>query len=464
MSADSNLYQKQFKSIKLVKERSSKIEDVHTEIAEDLRSIINDLNLLGLEDIKKTEEYEKEKQENLERMSISSSTEKKTIQCIFEEAELKYPKQLELEDILSPEDFCTMHQRVNKQIEEFNLRYELDKWDYAIAGSCGLFAAMLDILCVKAPPKPTTKYSEKVNGIFNRWVQDAFNKVLPPDLSKRLSEANKIGGADSRTTADLIYSGPKRKIINPENHRLKALSHDPVLGLFFGVWDMIHGTCTVVSDGGINSFPSKGGRVDGNVFQLIGRMLGHLLSDVNAPSSKGNRGMGLPAPFMGILRMFEGIPISDSTFGKQIEWMYVNGYDFRQFVVTSIPMTIMEVMMRAFFVVKQMKQYNANFGETMLDTMPTRLNPRFRIMLAIAYGTSSSINAGKMYITKNLLNANYASWMGLVWNGFFALKWVLLDKEIKLWEGIEKKEIEHLETIVHNLDELAKNADQLPIV
>lgn len=80
------------------------------------------------------------------------------------------------------------------------------------------------------------------------------------------------------------------------------------------------------------------------------------------PLSKGNRGMGLPAPFMGLLRMLEGIPVGSSNFGKQIEYMYVNGYDFRQFIVTSIPMSIMEVLMRVFYVAKQVSLGKGAFG------------------------------------------------------------------------------------------------------
>jgi hypothetical protein len=175
----------------------------------------------------------------------------------------------------------------------------------------------------------------------------------------------------------------------------------------------------LVVDGTILSIPSTKAPIGGSVFQLLGRMLGHLLSDVNAPSGVGNRGMGLPMPFMGLLRMLEFIPVPTkpqkanptgrSDFGKQIEFMYVNGYDFRQVVVSSVPMAIMEVLLRAFYVAKQTKLFGAEFGETVLETMPGRLNPRFRTMLALAYGTSSAVNAGRMYITGNLLNANYAS-------------------------------------------------------
>jgi len=92
-------------------------------------------------------------------------------------------------------------------------------------------------------------------------------------------------------------------------------------------------------------------------------------------------------PYMGLLRMLEGIPVGNSDFGKQIEYMYVNGNDFRQFIVTSIPMTVMEVLMRVFYVAKQVSLGKGAFGEILLDTMPLRLNPRFRMMLALGYGT-----------------------------------------------------------------------------
>ncbi len=257
----------------------------------------------------------------------------------------------------------------------------------------------------------------------------------------------------------------------PGNHRLKSLAHDPLLGLIFGIWDMMHGTCTIVNDGKIQSLPTTSGAMpDESIFRRVGRMLGHLLSDVNAPSDSGNRGMGLPAPFMGILRMFDSIPVRKtfgstemSTFGKQVEWMYMNGYDFRQFIVTSIPMSIMEILLRVFYTIKQIYVNDASFGQTMLDTMPMKLNPRFRMILALAYGTSSAINAGKVYVTQNLLNASYASWMGFIWNSFHSLKWLLWDKHCKLWDGILAGEIKEIENIVEKLDMLEQRAANLPI-
>jgi len=453
-------YKHEIKAIKLLQDRSKEIKNSHDLIFSDIESIKADLlSICG--DLSGEEGFDECKEAHLNSMSSSSPMKHTNINKIYSEANAAY-NNIGLADILSEKDFSDTQKRVNGHIQKFNQKYELDDWDYAIAGGCGLFAAMLDWLCVKAPMRPTTtSFATEVDGIFNQAVQKAFNTLIPPDLSSKLSEANPIGAPDASTGASLLDA--PSKVLNPYNHRLKALSHDPVLGFIFGVMDMIRGTCTCVVDGKITTFLTSKAPIEGNVFQLLGRMLGHLLSDINAPSAKGNRGMGLPAPFMGILRMFDSIPVGDSTFGKQIEYMYVNGYDFRQFVVTSVPVSIMEITMRAFYVAKQMSLYKAGFAETILDTVPMKLNPRFRIMLAIGYGTMCAINSGKMYITQNILNANYSAWMGLVWNSFHALKWALYEKHLKLWGFVEEQELKNLQSLVDKIDQLETRATTLPI-
>jgi len=412
-----------------------------------------------------SDEVTRRTQEILDQQNTAAPLVSTPLTQIYAEADAHYTEPLGLADILSIQDFADAEKRVGVHVQAFNQRYGLDGWDYAIAGSCGLFAAMLDLLCVRAPMKSsTTSWNQQVDGIFNKFVQDSFNKLIPAELSAKLSKENLIGAPDTSMLAGVLTAS---------NHRLRSLSHDPLLGFIFGVLDMKNSTCTTVVDGAIRIVSIEKGQVGGSVFQLLGRMLGHLLSDVNAPTAKGNRGMGLPAPFMGLLRMFEGIPVPSkpnkanptgwSDFGKQIEFMYLNGYDFRQFTVTSLPMLIMETLMRAFYIVKQMKLYGAPFGETLLDTMPTQLNPRFRLMLAMSYGTSSAVNAGKMYITGNILNANYASWMGLAWNGCHALKWALVERHLALWGEVEAKEIAALEDLVSKMAELEERATRLPI-
>ena len=451
--------QRNIKAIRHLQRRSDAIEEAHDDIGKDIRAIKKQLAELGDVD-KSTPDFAKRKQAHLDAMSEHKELPDVDLETIYNEAEKEFPEDANLDDILTPDDWAIVDKRITVHTKDFNARYALDGWDYAIAGGCGLFAAMLDLLFVKAPAKPTTEWTKEVDGVFNRGVQQAFNRLLPPDVSEELSKLDTIGGADS-STVDQLLGAPSRTL-NPTNHRLKSLSHDPILGFLFGVLDMQRGTCTVVGKDGLKIYQTTMEPVDGGLFPLLGRLFGHLLSDVNAPSASDNRGMGLPAPFMGILRMFDSLPAGDSDLGKQIE-MYVKGYDFRQFVVTSIPVLIMEVMMRVFYAVKQVKLYGSSLGEALIDTMPMKMNPRFRMMLAMAYGTVAAVNGARVYITKDILNLNYAAWLGLVWNGFHAIKWALLDRNLKLWGEVERKEIEALERIVDQIDGLADRAGRLPV-
>lgn len=456
-------YDDELRAIRNLQLRGQDISGAHETIRSDISSLKAQLS--GLMNGTENDEAQLKalKEHHLREMTPSAVALHHTdLRTIYSEANERVSGDIELTTILSADDLADVDARIQNQIEEFNDRYALDAWDYAIACGCGLIASMLDLLCVRAPPKPTVSFTEEVDGIFNKQVQKAFNAILPEDMSKKLSEMFPIGAPDSSISSDLV--GAAGGVLSPTNHRLRALSHDPILGIIIGIKDMLNGTCTVVQNGKIVVCPSlKGVNGETNIFRLIARMFGHLASDVNAPSYRGNRGMGLPAPFMGLLRMLDGIPVGDSNFGKQIEYMYVNGYDFRQFIVTSIPMTVMEILMRVFYVAKQVSLGKGAFGETLLDTMPMRLNPRFRMMLALGYGTSSAVNAGKMYITGNILNANYASWMGFAWNGFHSLKWSLYQRHLKLWNGIEKAELELLQNNLSGIEELSTRARNLPV-
>lgn len=448
-------YQDEVSALALLGERSQSIEELHTDIAADIRSIQAQLMALGgVVDNAAVDLRGTVIDSPLDIQSASTVS----LENIFDEARQRFPD-ARISDVLDSGDFAAIDERLSSRLEAFNSRYSLDGWDYAIAGCCGLFAAGLDLLFVRAPTRPTTRWDAPVDGVFNRWIQQALNKWLPPELSKKLGDACKIGAPDSSIWSDLI--GAPEKVLNPINHRLRSLAHDPVLGFFYGIYDMLHGTCTVVVNGEVLQIPSTKGATEGNLFQLLGRMFGHLLSDVNAPSAKGNRGMGLPAPFMGLLRMFENVNINGVSFGKQIEWMYVRGYDFRQFLVTSVPAAIMEVMMRVFYIVKQVAVNGASLTEALMDTLPGRMNPRFRIMLALAYGASSAVNAGKVYVTENILNLNYAAWMGLFWNGSHALKWTVYDRHMKFWSEVELQELKDLMEYSQKLDSLAERAEKL---
>lgn len=452
--------QRSLKALKVLRSRAEALDAEHDEIDTDLQEVKAWIES-GSRSATSGESLVEDKRAHLQRMSERIPLEERDVGDIYREAEIAFPNTMTPDDLLTAADRTMMDARLARRVADFNARYSLDGWDYAIAGGCGLVGAMFDLLFVSPPPKPTTGSTEKVDGIFNRSVQTAFNDLLPPELSAALGKANKIGSADASSVVQLI--GAASGDLNPWNHRLRSLSHDPVLGFLFGVLDMMRGTCTVVGNDGIKVIEGSEGPTEAGVFGSLGKMFGHLLSDVNAPSAKGNRGMGLPLPFMGILRMFDAIPVAGSDLGKQVEYMYVNGYDFRQFVVTGIPALIMEVVMRVFYAAKQVHLANQPLGEALVETLPTRMIPRFRMMLAIGYGCMAGVNAGRMYVSQNIMTLNYAAWMGLAWNGFHALKWAMLDRHLKLWEGIERDELDALEHLVNRIDSLRTGVERLPV-
>lgn len=88
------------------------------------------------------------------------------------------------------------------------------------------------------------------------------------------------------------------------------------------------------------------------------------------------------------------------------------------------------------------------------------------------HNTLSSIESEFYYLaefndavidTGNILNANYASWMGLAWNGFHSLKWSLYQRHLKLWAGIEKAELERLQNNIDSIETLTIRAGNLPV-
>ncbi len=460
-------YEREMKGIKLLQERSASVTEAHRNIGNDLEHLKRQLQNMDAQDFE-SPEFAALRRGRLDAAHLEVPLPAVAPDTVYAEAERCLPGGMDLRDILSAEDFEEAHNRVDRRVLDFNRRHSLDAWDYAIAGSCGLFAAMLDLLCVAAPVSSgRTAFSQPLDGIFNRACQKTFNAIFPPEYSAELSKAFVIGAPDSSTQRQLLRV--PEQAFGPLSHRFRSLAHDPVLGFFFGVRDMLHNTCTMVDNGRIVSLPSAQAPVQvQGVFQGLGRMLGHLASDFNAPSAGGNRGMGLPAPFMGLLSMFD-IPFPDSEFGRLLsdvqgtQGMYLRGYDLRHFIVTSIPLAIMEVMLRTTYAVKQVKTGQAGFAETLKDTLPVRMHPRFRMITTLAYGTFCAVNAGKVHVTQNMLQANYAAWMGLTWNSFHALKWALLDRPLALWDDVAAIEIAELESLVQKLDALEARAAFLPI-
>lgn len=447
----------EIKVIKLIQQEASRVDTTHSEIRADLQDLKAQL-LKALE-----EGYCLDKKTVMTESGMNPvPLTKKSFSEIVDIANTKIPNAIGFRDILSNDDLLKIDHKVNVYIEAFNKKHQLDSWDYAISGGVGLFCAILDILFVQKPLKPTAKYSQKVNGVFNQWTQTAIDHLIPPELSKILEKSFKIGGADSRLSQDFICTISDK--VNPINHRFKSLNHDPVLACFIGALDVMNGTCTIVDNGTIKVLnTTRGASGEYTFFEALGMMLGHLASDFNAPSAKGNRGMGIPAPLMGLFGTLKGVKVGDQDLANLAEYMYVNGYDARHFVTMSIPVLINEVLVRVLYIAKEIQHNNRNFFDAFKETLPFNLSPRFRMLLNISYGTMVAINTGKVLITKDILNANYTMWLAFTWHTFQSIYWLVWAKSSGLQNYIDDELASELNELQLKIDNLAKEASFLPI-
>ncbi|MDP3010682.1 MAG: hypothetical protein Q8N30_16640 [Methylococcales bacterium] len=447
----------EIKVIKLMQQEAQEVDSIHSEIAQDLQTIKEKL----LQALENGSYLDKNILPNKKNTTITPLV-RKSFSEIVDIANSKIPNEVGFRDILSDDDLLKIDHKVNNYIETFNKKHQLDSWDYAIGGGVGFFCAILDVLFVQKPLKPTVSYSEKVNGLFNQWSQSAINHLIPPELAEILEKSFKIGGADASISQGFTSSISGK--FNPINHRFKSLNHDPVLACFIGALDVMNGTCTIVDNGSIRIMNTvRGSSGNYSFFEALGMMLGHLASDFNTPSAKGNRGMGIPAPLMGLFGTLKGIKVNDTDIASLAEYMYVQGYDARHFATMSIPVLINEVLIRILYITKEIKYNNRTFFDVFKETLPFNMSPRFRMLLNISYGTMVAINAGKVAITKDILNANYAMWLAFTWHTFHSMYWLVWAKDTELQKYIDDALVKELSDLQLKIDDLAKEIEFLPI-
>lgn len=109
--------------------------------------------------------------------------------------------------------------------------------------------------------------------------------------------------------------------------------------------------------------------------------------------------------------------------------MYYEGYDFVHFCSSSIPVMVSEVIVRICYALKRIKG-----GHSIKESIPFTLNrekrPKLGTMLFISHSVSTSINAGKVYFTKNPMAINYPQWMAFAKYSYQQLKWNMVKKPL----------------------------------
>lgn len=356
--------------------------------------------------------------------------------------------------LLDEKDF----ERLKSESYEASLHW--DKTDYFFVYGSGILAALTDLLLVRIPKTMGPgEYAGKEGNPLTEWVKKyntnrGESEGWFADWARKLEKTCKT----PYDRQDAVFGEEFDHIpgMGGRSHRLQSLGHDPVLGFVFGILDILRGTVTgfsydhltgahnLVRGEVYSPLPAAG--MEERVVRLIEailRHIGHLISDVATP-------MGLPAPFMTLL---QGINVGsfgekDRTVGELARWMYLNGYDLRHFVVSGITPLVIEIVLRAYIMLRHYSEH----GETKLRVAQS---PKYRSMLLAAHGVAASANAGKVALYQgNPLAINQAEWMAFLRYLFPHMKYWLFDRH--------RLKLEHMEQVNEaGWDALALNSGRI---
>ncbi len=343
-----------------------------------------------------------------------------TWESLCAEAEASVGTGHPLESIFTEAELKRNSYEIRMLNAEYNQLHSLDRYDIAISAAAGLLAAAVDILLVGIPQKTPEGLK---GGPLANYVRNWFDKKFPEEEMEKLanSKVSKVpyDAQDNRNTTIHVEG------LSAYYHRLLSLGHDPLLGLVFGVADILTGRMTTIDKTGkivSQVMENYADRKESDIFAAIAKQIIHFKSDITTS-------MGLPAPLMSLFNFlqFGEIGEYDQTIAEIVQGMYYEGYDFIHFCTLSIPVMIVEVVTRIGYAFKRIKE-----GNSIKASIPFSLNRerhlKLATMLFIGHSAATAVNAGKVYFTQNPMAINYPQWIAFAKYSYKQLKWVLLEK------------------------------------
>lgn len=336
------------------------------------------------------------------------------------QAEQKVGSTTDLESLFTYEELRMNQAALRALNADYNNIHKLDKIDITICAAAGILGAVIDILLIGIPQKTPEGLK---GGPLSNYVRDWFNRRFPEEEMEKLanSKVSKVSfdAQDNRHTTEYVTG------LSAYYHRLLSLGHDPILGLIFGVYDILNGKMTTIDKTGkivSQVMENYADRKESDIFAAIAKQIIHFKSDITTS-------MGLPAPLMALFNLlqFGSIGEEEQTIAEIVQGMYYEGYDFIHFCSMSIPTMIIEVIIRLGYGIKRIKE-----GNSIKNSIPFSLNrkkhPKLSTMLFIGHSAATAVNAGKVYFTKNPMAINYPQWVAFAKYSYKQLKWVLLEK------------------------------------
>lgn len=308
--------------------------------------------------------------------------------------------------------------------EEFSLKSaNCDKYDYMIAGTCGVIGGLIDVFFVGMPGegKLTSFTDEAVDSGVEK-----FAKLFGWDGGREGSDSTKSAISflerNFKVNYDHRHGGDVDGLfkMSTKNHHIKSLGHSPdLVGLFFSILDQFTNSAHFVADGKLvsvdtDNFELKGGNFIAKVFAGFVNWIGHLFSDVAGSSGAASRGSGIPIPFFSLLQFIDVGEFGQhrQTFAQIAVQVFEKGYDFRHGLALAIPVLITELLTRIMWVAKQRCYHKKPWK----DCIPSGNNPELRRMLLVAHGSLCLVDTGDAALRSGgdmvsfLLRTNVIGW------------------------------------------------------
>lgn len=325
-----------------------------------------------------------------------------------------------LESFFTEAELKANTQEIRMLNAEYNQLHRLDKYDISISVAAGLLGAAIDILLVGIPKKtPEGLKGGPLSNYIRNWFDKRFSKEEMEKLANSKVSKVPYDAQDNRNTTIHVEE------LSAYYHRLLSLGHDPLLGLIFGVADILTGRMTTIDKTGkivSQVMENYADRKETDIFAAIAKQIIHFKSDITTS-------MGLPAPLMGLFNLlqFGSVGEEEQTIAEIVQGMYYEGYDFIHFCTLSIPVMIVEVVTRIGYAFKHIKE-----GHSVKESIPFSMNrekhPKLATMLFIGHSAATAVNAGKVYFTQNPMAINYPQWLAFAKYSYKQLKWVLIEK------------------------------------
>jgi len=459
----------------------SEIESEQNNNDEILDGLLNNMeNLLDNESIVTTEEIEQEMllmNNELDNIEINRSRKISEIDFIqiddntsWDEYNTLVDNYIKKHNIkLSDDPFrdlmpLSQQKEIYKRIQnEFTYKNaKCDKYDYLIAGTCGVIGGLIDILFVGAPGD--SKLDNIVDEQANK-ITEKFAEFLGWDKNKALEKgsnttASAIGFLENKFKINYDQATTQAtkgivKNLTLKNHHLKSLGHSPdLIGLFFSILNQFTNTSTFVSNGKIITIDTETFELQGNnfiakIFCGFANWFGHIMSDWTGSSGtvgQGNRGTGVPIPFYNLFQSmnFGHFGKKDrQTFAMITSEVFEKGYDFRHGISMVIPVLITELLIRFMFTMKRRFYHKKDWSEC----MPNASIPELRRMLLVGHGVLCLMDGADAYLKSGGELVNFLSRTNL-------LGWVrfgnLALKELVAWYNEGHLDLEKIDSYLEN--------------